>query len=194
MKRDSSVITSERLELVPLPVAFLQASLDRDYAAAERLLGLSIPADWFEGERRIRRRLEQLQHDPSLQPWLIRAIGLRQKRQMVGHIGFHTKPGPEYLRDIAPDGVEFGYTVYEPFRRQGYAREACEALMKWAHEAEGVREFVVSISPENIASRRLAEGFGFEQVGSHMDEEDGLEYIYRLDYGERSGRPEKSAA
>jgi L-amino acid N-acyltransferase YncA len=50
--------------------------------------------------------------------------------------------------------------------------------MKWAYEAEGVREFVATISPGNIASRRLAEGFGFEQVGSHIDEEDGLEYIY----------------
>jgi len=111
---------------------------------------------------------------------------------MVGHIGFHTQPGPEYLRDISPNGVEYGYTVYGPFRRQGYAREACEALMKWAYEKEGVREFVVTISPENIASRGLAEGFGFEQVGSHIDEEDGLEYIYKLDYGKLSGHSEKS--
>lgn len=182
MKRDSSIILSKRLELIPLPAAFLQASLDRNYAAAEHLLGLSIPPNWFEEQRWIRRRLEQLQREPGLPPWLFRAIGLRQKRQMVGRISFHTQPGPEYLRDISPDGVEFGYTVYSPFRRQGYAREACEALMKWAYEVEGVREFVVTISPENIASRRLAEGIGFEQVGSHIDEEDGLEYIYRLDY------------
>jgi hypothetical protein len=60
MKRDSSIILSKRLELIPLPVAFLQLSLDRNYAAAERLLGLSIPADWFEEQRWIRRRLEQL--------------------------------------------------------------------------------------------------------------------------------------
>jgi L-amino acid N-acyltransferase YncA len=66
--------------------------------------------------------------------------------------------------------------------------------MKWAYEVEGVREFVVTISPENVASRGLAEGFGFEQVGSHIDEEDGLEYIYRLDYGERYGHSAKSAA
>ena len=194
MVPDGSIISSRRLELIPLPATFLQASLDRDCAAAERLLGLSIPAEWFDEGRWIRRRLEQLQLDPDLQRWLIRAIGLRQERQMVGHIGFHTGPRPEYLRDIAPEGVEYGYTVYGPFRRRGYAREACEALMKWAYEVEGVREFVVTISPENIASRGLAEGFGFEQVGSHIDEEDGLEYIYRLDYGERYGHSEKSAA
>ncbi len=187
------MILSQRLELIPLPATFLQLTLARNYAAAERLLGLAIPADWFEERKWIRRRMEQLQQEPSLQPWLMRAIGLRQQRQMVGHIGFHTRPGPEYLREIAPAGVEYGYTVYGPFRRQGYAREACAALMKWAYAAEGVREFVITISPENIASRRLAEGFGFEQVGSQMDEEDGLELIYRLDYGERSGHAEKSA-
>lgn len=186
MKRDASIILSRRLELIPMSAAFLQLSLARDHAAAERLLGLAIPPDWFEQERRIKFRLEQLQQDATLQPWLLRAIALRQQRQMVGHISFHTQPGPDYLRDIAPTGVEYGYTVYAPFRRQGYAREACEAMMKWAYEEHQVTEFVVTISPDNIASRRLAEGLGFEQVGSHIDELDGLEYIYKLNYSERS--------
>jgi len=45
-----------------------------------------------------------------------------------------------------------------------------------------VNEFVVTISPENVASRCLAESFGFIQVGMHMDEVDGLEEIFKLDY------------
>jgi RimJ/RimL family protein N-acetyltransferase len=101
---------------------------------------------------------------------------------MVGHIGFHTQPGAEYLRDLAPGGVEYGYTVFSAFRRQGYAREACEALMQWAYQEHQVTRFVVSIRPDNIPSRRLAERFGFKQIGSHMDEEDGLEDIYELHY------------
>jgi RimJ/RimL family protein N-acetyltransferase len=39
---------------------------------------------------------------------------------------------------------------------------------------------VVSIRPDNIASRRLAEQLGFKQIGSHVDEEDGLEDIYEV--------------
>jgi len=97
---------------------------------------------------------------------------------MVGYIGFHTAPDPEYLAELAPGGIELGYTVFAAHRRQGYAREACAALMQWARQEHGVDRFVVSISPDNVPSLRLAESFGFRKIGSHMDEIDGLEYIF----------------
>jgi len=190
MEGNAPTILSERLNLIPLSPDFLQVSLDKNHSTAENLLGLSIPPDWLQEQALIKLRLQQLQDEPAFQPWCLRAIGLRQQRIMVGHIGFHTQPGAEYLHNIASNGVEYGYTVYAPFRRQGYAREACEALMKWAYEEQDVTEFVVTVSPENIASIRLAEGFGFERVGSHIDEQDGLEDIYKLDYRERSGLSE----
>lgn len=56
------------------------------------------------------------------------------------------------------------------------------ALMKWAYEQQHVPEFIVSIAPDNIPSRRLAEGLGFIQVGSHPEEGDGPEDIFRLRY------------
>jgi hypothetical protein len=56
-------------------------------------------------------RLAQLQRDPNLLPWLLRAIGLRKERMMIGHIGYHSYPNPGYLLEVAPGGVEFGYTV-----------------------------------------------------------------------------------
>jgi RimJ/RimL family protein N-acetyltransferase len=108
-------------------------------------------------------------------------MALRGQRQMVGQIGFHTKPGAAYLKPYAPEGVEFGYSVFPPFRRQGYAREACRALMRWAHEQQQVSAFVVTIAPENEPSRRLALQLGFERIGAHVDEEDGPEDIFRLD-------------
>jgi RimJ/RimL family protein N-acetyltransferase len=71
------------------------------------------------------------------------------------------------------------------FRRQGYAQEACEALlMKWAYEERQVTRFVVTTRPNNTPSIRLAEHFGFRRIGSHIDEVDGLEDIYLLEYGE----------
>jgi hypothetical protein len=66
---------------------------------------------------------------------------------MIGHIGCHTAPNAEYLRAIAPGAVEFGFTVFPDFRRQGYAREASVALMTWAHQTHGVSRFVLSIPP-----------------------------------------------
>jgi ribosomal-protein-alanine N-acetyltransferase len=177
---DDRLIASKRLDLIPMTPAFYEASLKREHAKAESLLGLTIPSEWYDEQWLMRLRLNQLRDDPLLQPWLMRAIGLREQRVMIGHVGFHSAPGPQYLNELAPGAVEFGYTVFGAFRRRGYAREACAALMDWAHAAHRVDRFVVSIRPDNVASRALAAQFGFERIGSQVDEVDGVEDIYTL--------------
>jgi [ribosomal protein S5]-alanine N-acetyltransferase len=37
---------------------------------------------------------------------------------------------------------------------------------------------VLSISPDNTPSLRLAAALGFKKIGSHVDEDDGVEDIY----------------
>jgi RimJ/RimL family protein N-acetyltransferase len=158
--------------------AFLTASLAVQQAEAAELLGVKIPSDWFDKQWLMRLRLNDLQREPSLQPWLLRAIVLTANNTMIGHIGFHTGPDPEYLREIVSSGIEMGYTVFPDFRRQGYAREACLALMDWAAQVHPIRTFVVSIAPDNVPSLRLAANLGFVRIGEHVDAEDGLEYIF----------------
>lgn len=172
------LITTERLDLIPMTPAFLAACLARDWDAAEQALPLSIPADWYDEQDLMALRLAQMREDPSLQPWLLRAIGLREAQVMIGHLGFHTAPDPDYLREIAPGAVEFGYTIFPPYRRQGYAYEAAQALMQWARTTHGITRFVLSIAPDNEPSLRLAAKLGFERIGEHVDAEDGLEYIF----------------
>jgi RimJ/RimL family protein N-acetyltransferase len=172
-----TTIHSERLDLVPLTPAFLRAMLEHDLAGAASILGVPLPDGLLDSTDVMSLRLKQIEADPTLQPWLLRAMILRERRVMVGHIGFHTAPGAEYLRPYAPGGVEFGFTVYPPFLRQGYAREASKALMGWAHQVHGVTRFVMTIRPDNAASQALAAGLGFVRIGSHMDEVDGLEDI-----------------
>jgi RimJ/RimL family protein N-acetyltransferase len=179
----TAAIHSERLDLIPMTPAFLRASLARDVQAARRQLPLSLPAGWPGDDADVLAlRLKQLDDKPSLQPWLLRAMGLRQTGVMVGHIGFHTPPGAAYLGPFSPGAVEFGFTVFPAFRRQGYAREASLALMRWAQQAHGVTKFVLSIRPDNTASQALAAQLGFVRIGSHVDEVDGPEDIleYRL--------------
>jgi RimJ/RimL family protein N-acetyltransferase len=172
-----STIHSERLDLVPLTPEFLRAMLRYDLAEAERTLGYPLPPGLLDSTDVMALRLEQLEANPTLQPWLLRAMVLRECRVMVGHIGFHTAPGAEYLQPYAPGGVEFGFTVYPPFLRQGYAREASKALMDWAHQVHGVMRFVMTIRPDNVPSQALAAGLGFVRIGAHIDEVDGLEDI-----------------
>ena len=171
------MIRSKRLDLVPLTPSFLRASLEIDLNTAEQILGAQLPKTWPDSSNTLSLRLRQLQEDSSLQPWLLRAIVLRAEGIMVGHIGFHSAPGPENLAAYASNAAEFGFTVFPPFRRCGYAREASVALMDWAHQTHGVCDFVLSIRPDNVASQSLAAQLGFLKVGSHIDPVDGPEDV-----------------
>jgi len=175
-------LTSPRLELVLLNADFIEAMLTGDLQLAESIGGFHIPEDLELNRSLLTMRLEQLRRTPEEHPWLLRAIILRESRMMCGHINFHSQPGPEDLRNIAADGVEFGYSVGKNFRRQGYAKEAAITLMKWAFENHHQRCFVLSISPANRASLSMARSLMFTEIGSHIDEEDGLElyFIRRL--------------
>ncbi|SHO46427.1 GNAT family N-acetyltransferase [Desulfopila aestuarii] len=171
-------LTSPRLELILLNTEFMEAMLIGDLHIAENIGGFHIPKELMLSRSLLTMRLEQLHHIPEEHPWLLRAIVLRESQTMCGHIGFHSRPGPEDLRDIAADGVELGYSVGENFRRQGYAKEAACTLMKWAFEYHQQRSFVLSISPGNAASLAMARSLEFAEIGSHIDEEDGLELYF----------------
>jgi len=178
----TSTIQTPRLELRLMTPLFFAAALSGDQAQAAQLLGVSIPPAWWPVSVHKQNRLEQVRQNPALLPWMERAIVLRASQTMVGSIAFHMATEPEPVRPLGPGGVEFGYTIFPPFRRQGYATEASQALMAWAQQ-QGVTRFVLSISPQNEPSLRIAAHFGFVKIGSQIDEEDGLEEIYERRVG-----------
>ena len=57
--------------------------------------------------------------------------------------------------------LELGYHIFPRFRRKGYAREACRAIIKYGLEELEIPCFLVRIDKENTISRRLAEMLGF---------------------------------
>ncbi|MCA9102493.1 MAG: GNAT family N-acetyltransferase [Planctomycetales bacterium] len=189
----SQAITSERLELVAMTADFIRASLEGDIGRARAMVPYALPAGWpactdpgwRDASGLLARRLRQLEDAPTLEPWLIRAIVPRNTKVMAGFIGFHDAPGAPDLDAISPGAAEFGYTVFPPYRRRGYAREASIALMDWARQTHGVTRFIVSIRPDNVASQALAASLGFVRIGSHLDEVDGLEDILECDLSVR---------
>lgn len=176
------LITSPRLELVPFSLEFMRASLRHDTHACSQILAASVPPEWPEPDYRyvLDLRIGQLEAEPSLQPWLMRAMVDRKTRTMVGDIGFHTTPAPEYLQPYSSNAVEFGFGVFPAYRRKGYAREAAQAMMQWAHAQHGVTEFIMTIRPDNVPSQALAAQLGFVKISSHVDEIDGVEDILEL--------------
>lgn len=177
MSDDFSSIETPRLVLRLLPPEALAALVAGDRAAASRATGCDLTAfpdeeigiaDW---------RLKDLRKDPAYLPWSLRVMALKPDLRFVGHFNFHTRPDPDYLRDLSPGSVEFGYFVMPAHRRQGLAQEAAMAMMAWAATVQGIGRFVVSVSPENAPSVAMVRKLGFAPIGSHIDDEDGYEDI-----------------
>lgn len=177
----TSEILSERLLLRSMPEAFLRASMQGDVRAADAALGLRTHPHWFRESDLMELRLGDLAADPHYRDWSLRAIGLRSSGEMVGHIGFHTRPNASYLRNVVPDAVELGYTVFAPHRMRGYAQEALDAMLQWAAGAHGVPRFVLSIAPENLASRGVATKLGFVRRSAWMESDEGVEELWVRD-------------
>lgn len=145
---------------------------------AAQLLDLELPAVWDDAAPVARRRLKQLPETPHYLPWSIRVIALRDTREVVGYVNFHDLPQWHEMAEREAC-AEFGYTIFEPHRRQGYAEETVRALMEWARE-RGAEHFIFSIAPDNAASQGLAHKLGARKIGVQIDEEDGPEDVYLL--------------
>jgi RimJ/RimL family protein N-acetyltransferase len=174
-----ATIRTPRLELVSMSIPFMQALVARDIPAAAREIGAAVPAGMPDDLANfLQYRLAQIQVDPSVVQWLGRGMVLADGdggRRVIGAIGFHGPPDEQ-------GRLEVGYRVEAAYRRQGYTSEAVRALFDWAWRAHGITRFVASISPDNEASQRLAAGFGFVKVGSHMDDIDGLEIEFETSW------------
>jgi RimJ/RimL family protein N-acetyltransferase len=172
-------VSSERLDLVPMSLEFMEALLGGDRESAQRKVGYRIPADWPEGiQSGLRFRVAIARELPETLPLLLRAMVLREDSDVVvGRLGFH---GP-----ADEDGMlEVGYEVFPAYRRQGYAREAVVAMFRWAQRDPAVRRFRASVSPANQPSRLLVTGLGFVEVRSQWDEEVGKEVVFERAAGQ----------
>ena len=125
---------------------------------------------WPEHDRRVLGyRRQALMLDPGAAPYLLHV--LLDGATVAGRIGCHE--GPQ-------EGVvEIGYAVVPDYRRRGVATAMVREFVDWM-AGQGVRTVRASVSPDNAASRALLDRFGFVEVGSHVDEEDGVELELEL--------------
>ena len=167
-------IPTARFELVSMTLPFMEALARRDLAAAEHLIGASVPTDMPDGlQHFLEFRIADLTADPTAQPWLGRVIVLEEdgSRRVIGSIGFHAPPDES-------GQVEVGYRVEPEYRRQGVATEVVAALFEWAWREHGVTRFRASTAPDNVASQAVLARFGFRRTGVQMDEYDGPELVF----------------
>lgn len=119
-------IQTPRLLLKPMSADFLRASAGG--AGAELLsplIGARVAPDWCAERDLAALRLADLSADPDYGPWSVRALVLRDSGEMVGHAGFHTRPGPDYLAPYARDGWKSDMRSIRPTAVRGTPVKRC---------------------------------------------------------------------
>ena len=168
------IVTTPRLDLVPLPLPLLEALLAGDLAAAAALAPYPVDEQAFAGDDHVLRlRRDQLRADPAELPWLYRAGVLRATGRVVARGGFHAPPD-------AGGAVEIGYRVSPERRGRGLATELASGLIAWARR-HGARRVLASVSPDNAPSLAIVAKLGFVLTGEQMDEIDGRELVHTLE-------------
>jgi RimJ/RimL family protein N-acetyltransferase len=88
------------------------------------------------------------------------AIEEKSSRAFIGELGF-----ADYRRGIPEiDGApELGWALASPYHGKGYATEAVQAVVGWGDVHFDAARTVCIITPENVASVRVAEKCGFKR-------------------------------
>lgn len=168
-------ISTDRLELHHIPADGLislfeekrdeKAIAGRDFSNPLQNLVLEAgPLGW---------RVPQVKADPSTNKWFVRFIVLKELKIVIGSISFHGIPDENGM-------MEIGLGIEEAYRNQGFAKEALLGMWRWVCGEPGVRTLRYTVSPENIPSIKIIEGYGFNYLGQQMDEIDGPENIYEM--------------
>ena len=75
---------------------------------------------------------------------------------------------PEHILYTLPEGGRtLAFATYVPYQRQGYMREAIQAVVEQHSEAEDVPYLHGGHFPFNEPSQRLLSGLGFTSYGQH---------------------------
>lgn len=61
--------------------------------------------------------------------------------------------------------AEIGYVLRQDSWGRGFATEAAGAVMRWAHQEQGITRLVATCRPENSASVRVLEKLGLNRIG-----------------------------
>lgn len=88
----------------------------------------------------------------------------RKTGELIGRAGIESREICEAAE------VEMGYLIAPEYQRQGYAKEACQAIMKYAKEELHMKRILCRVSSDNYASLGLLKqlGFGLKTQGQEM--------------------------
>lgn len=115
--------------------------------------------------------------------WDVMGYGLfavieKSSNRYIGEVGYS-----DFRRGLGPDFDPFheaAWILSGTCHGKGYGLEAMTAVQKWLDEKFTPEKTVCIISPENIASIRLAEKLGFRPTGQSTYKQEPVRLFERL--------------
>ncbi|HEY6464210.1 MAG TPA: GNAT family protein [Polyangiaceae bacterium] len=172
-----ALLTTARLELVPMTLAMVEAVMLGRKDDAESLVRARMPARWPNRElveRAFTASLEDIRSNPEVRLWGDRVVVMRGAdgdARVIGSVVFHGKPDEEGVAEIA-------YGVEEASQGQGYATEAVRTCVAWALEQEGARAVQAATFAWHTPSLRVIEKVGMVRVGTRDHETMGEMVVF----------------
>jgi [ribosomal protein S5]-alanine N-acetyltransferase len=153
-------IKTQRLELLPCSLEVAQAAANLDKSLVQQLLGVQVPDDWYQADVKdiLPNYIQILKDQPSQLGWGIWLIIHQEKSTLIGDLGFSGNLTFEKT-------VEIGYGILPPYRQQGYATEATQALVDFAFSQLRVKKIIAHCPVNHIASIRILQKLGMQQLG-----------------------------
>lgn len=153
------MITTERLELLPLSLSELTLGLD-SIEELSNALGIPLDSQLFEGvvQRAVKMKIEKMRTAPiEFHVWFTYwLIVINAEKMGAGLVGFKGCPDQG-------GSVEIGYGINEQFRGNGYMSEAVKALIKWAFLHDNCTKVTATnVLATNFASQKVLLHSGFK--------------------------------
>jgi [ribosomal protein S5]-alanine N-acetyltransferase len=157
-----TILETERLRLIPVTLAIVEAILADDVVRTAREIGARLPDPW-PGRALIERAffasIDDVRKDPEARLWGDRiALSRDDDPRLIGSVIFHGRPSRDGV-------VEVGYGIEAGSQGNGYASEALRAQVEWALTREGVSCVRATTPPWHQASIKVLERAGLLHLG-----------------------------
>ena len=156
---------------------FLREMVEDDFEALRRVLGDAdimrhYPYE-FDDER-IRNWIARNRERYSVFGFGLWAVCRKDTGEMIGDCGLTMQIIDGQIRP------EIGYHIRADHQRQGYAKEAAQAVRDWTWQNTPFRAIYSYMKAENIPSIRTAMAYGCEYAGEFLDEEGEMTKVFVL--------------
>ena len=103
----------------------------------------------------VKEHLKRYRGHDYLMKWSLWVMKLNHSQEIIGELGFHGLPDENGCVDLA-------YTVYEDYRKKGYAKEGVLALIDYVEKQEQVTNILADCKKDNMGSIKVLTSCNFE--------------------------------